>query len=257
MRTLHIVQGDAEDDKTQLEKKAKGKLIHTTSWICPKSARPGDDVILYVPTYGFFATAIIRSLPEPRHDWHNRYGAPLTSVRLINPAISLAAIRKHIPELKWAIYPRSITTPTPDVATKIRNLIHMRRKNHFDCAEDVLLNSNIDELRRIALLKAKRTATPKERNTNYRVRSSAIKLYVLLRSKGICEGCGKPAPFKKIDGSPYLEPHHIKKLADDGPDHPNFVIALCPNCHRKAHYAANAEGLKKILLKKMSVLETE
>ena len=39
----------------------------------------------------------------------------------------------------------------------------------------------------------------------------------------------------KTDGSPYLEPHHITRLADNGPDHPAKVIALCPNCHRKAH----------------------
>lgn len=35
--------------------------------------------------------------------------------------------------------------------------------------------------------------------------------------------------------TPYLELHHIKRLADDGLDHPDWVAAICPNCHRRIH----------------------
>ncbi|WP_083465500.1 HNH endonuclease [Thalassobacillus sp. C254] len=34
--------------------------------------------------------------------------------------------------------------------------------------------------------------------------------------------------------------HHIKRLSDGGPD-PEFVAAICPNCHRRAHYSHDAE----------------
>jgi 5-methylcytosine-specific restriction protein A len=29
------------------------------------------------------------------------------------------------------------------------------------------------------------------------------------------------------------------------PDHPENVAALCPNCHRKAHYAVNATAFNQ------------
>jgi 5-methylcytosine-specific restriction protein A len=60
---------------------------------------------------------------------------------------------------------------------------------------------------------------------------------VTMRAKGKCEGCKTKAPFlRRKDGSPYLEVHHIKQLADDGEDTVKNAIALCPNCHREKHY---------------------
>lgn len=51
-------------------------------------------------------------------------------------------------------------------------------------------------------------------------RSRAVRDFVLARAAGICECCNQPAPFKRQDGSPYLEPHHTRRLSDDGLDHP-------------------------------------
>ncbi|OLU13203.1 hypothetical protein BVH01_22925 [Pseudomonas sp. PA1(2017)] len=45
------------------------------------------------------------------------------------------------------------------------------------------------------------------------------------------------APFVRPDGRAFLEVHHMTRLADDGPDLPANVAALCPNCHRRAHYS--------------------
>lgn len=60
---------------------------------------------------------------------------------------------------------------------------------------------------------------------------------VLERANGICEDCGEPAPFIRArDGAPYLEVHHNTPLSQDGDDTVENAIALCPNCHRKAHY---------------------
>lgn len=67
-------------------------------------------------------------------------------------------------------------------------------------------------------------------------RSECVKKYVLARAQGTCELCEQPAPFKrKSDGSPYLEPHHINRLSDGGLDHPLYVGAICPTCHRRIH----------------------
>ncbi|MBN3562942.1 HNH endonuclease [Amphritea spongicola] len=86
------------------------------------------------------------------------------------------------------------------------------------------------------------------------VRSEAIKLYVNARSRGICEGCEEPAPFKTNKG-PFLECHHIHRLSDGGPDHPLNVAALCPNCHRRAHHSIDAVEFNKLLINKVTQLE--
>lgn len=256
MIALHIVQGGIENgDKAWIEKAAHNGL-DTSSWVAPKHATPGDDVVMYVRGYGFFATATITSEPKPRDDWPNRYGAGLTAIELIEPAISLDAIIRHVPSLRWANYPRSITTPDSNVAVQIRKLIQNRRTTRTpDLDEASLLGANIDELRHVALLSVKPTAPAKERKVVYRARSIAIKLYVLRRANGICEGCGGSAPFLKADGTPYLEPHHTRQLADDGPDHPAHVIALCPNCHRRTHHAKDATAFNASLIKKLLKIE--
>jgi RNA polymerase-binding transcription factor DksA len=60
---------------------------------------------------------------------------------------------------------------------------------------------------------------------------------VLERANGFCEECGNQAPFRRAsDGSHYLEVHHKEPLSKGGDDTVENAIALCPNCHRKAHY---------------------
>lgn len=68
-------------------------------------------------------------------------------------------------------------------------------------------------------------------------RNSDVIAAVLKRANGICELCKSKAPFiRKKDGTPYLEVHHKKTLADGGYDTIENAVAACPNCHRKAHF---------------------
>jgi 5-methylcytosine-specific restriction protein A len=68
-------------------------------------------------------------------------------------------------------------------------------------------------------------------------RNPDIVIEVLRRAKGICEECKKPAPFaRRSDRTPDLEVHHIKMLSYGGLDNVENAMALCPNCHRKAHH---------------------
>lgn len=54
----------------------------------------------------------------------------------------------------------------------------------------------------------------------------------LVRAAGVCERCNKDAPFIRLkDKTPYLEVHHIQRLADDGLDVLENTMAICPNCH--------------------------
>lgn len=86
----------------------------------------------------------------------------------------------------------------------------------------------------------------------YRLRSKRVKVYALVRADGYCELCEKEAPFRTKQDLPYLEVHHILKLADDGPDEPENVAALCPNCHRKVHFGKDVEGDRSFLLEVIS-----
>jgi 5-methylcytosine-specific restriction protein A len=62
---------------------------------------------------------------------------------------------------------------------------------------------------------------------------------VLSRANGFCELCAQPAPFiRKKNGEPYLEVHHTKQLSNGGEDTVENAVAVCPNCHRNAHYGA-------------------
>lgn len=68
-------------------------------------------------------------------------------------------------------------------------------------------------------------------------RNPYVVVAVLERANGICEYCHSPAPFsRKSDGSAFLEVHHEIHLADGGPDTVDNAKAVCPNCHRKAHF---------------------
>ena len=68
-------------------------------------------------------------------------------------------------------------------------------------------------------------------------RNPDIVAETLFRANGNCESCGNHGPFNRAsDGSVYLEVHHIVPLSQDGEDSLNNVRALCPNCHRKAHF---------------------
>lgn len=74
-------------------------------------------------------------------------------------------------------------------------------------------------------------------NTTVFRRDPYVIAEVLARADGVCQSCHAPAPFLRgSDGTPYLEVHHQVRLADGGEDTILNARALCPNCHRKAHY---------------------
>ena len=97
----------------------------------------------------------------------------------------------------------------------------------------------------------------KEKTTTsiVRTRSTVIRSYAIQRSKGVCEGCDTAAPFTTKNGDPYLEVHHIVQLSKGGPDHPENVAALCPNCHRRTEKSQDSEEFNNTIKKKILLLE--
>ena len=78
-----------------------------------------------------------------------------------------------------------------------------------------------------------------------------------MRAEGECESCEKPAPFMKKDGTPYLEPHHVNRLSDGGLDHPRYVGAVCPSCHREIHSGVHGALVNERLKQRLEAIETD
>lgn len=79
------------------------------------------------------------------------------------------------------------------------------------------------------------------------IRDPYVSEYAKRRANGVCQLCGKPAPFKDNEGKPYLETHHIIWLTEGGEDSPENTVALCPNCHRKVHVVNDSADVKTLL----------
>ncbi len=82
-------------------------------------------------------------------------------------------------------------------------------------------------------------------------RDPLVRAWVLNNSNGVCEGCKIPAPFKAIDGFPYLEVHHIRPLSEGGSDTIDNTVALCPNCHRRCHMSSDRQEFSDSLCGKI------
>jgi 5-methylcytosine-specific restriction protein A len=112
------------------------------------------------------------------------------------------------------------------------------------------------QLRELAQQGKAGAIVPKSVTTRVFYRSEAVKNYALKRASGHCEGCQGPAPFRrKSDHTPYLEVHHLTRVADGGPDLPEHVAALCANCHRRAHYSHDASDFGQLLINRIKAIE--
>ena len=87
--------------------------------------------------------------------------------------------------------------------------------------------------------------------------STAVHSYAIQRSKGICESCDTPAPFETRNGTPYLEVHHLIPISKGGPDHPENVAAVCPNCHRRTEKSKDSDQFNNDIIKKVLAKEKE
>ncbi len=106
---------------------------------------------------------------------------------------------------------------------------------------------DIEVLRRRATDASRSRVTSQISTTVYRARSDLVSAYARSRADGTCEKCGCSAPFVSLSGEPFLEVHHILRLADDGPDDIFHVAAICPNCHREAHYGVDPHAFQVTL----------
>jgi hypothetical protein len=84
------------------------------------------------------------------------------------------------------------------------------------------------------------------------IRDDEVRRRVIKRANGLCEYGAVQAPdeqcrtfIKRKNNEPYLEAHHVLRLADGGKDEVTNVIALCANHHREAHSGIGWEALNE------------
>lgn len=93
-----------------------------------------------------------------------------------------------------------------------------------------------------------------------RVRDPRVVATVLRLAGGRCEACGSAGPFEIVTNGRafrFLEVHHVRPLAEDGSDRPENAVAVCPNCHRALHFAADREARRKRLFEHVPRLQCE
>lgn len=78
---------------------------------------------------------------------------------------------------------------------------------------------------------------------SYFPRDRKVRATVLRLSRGICEqrDCNEARPYPG-----FLDVHHI--LGVEKSDRVENCVALCPNCHREAHFAPDSDGINRALL---------
>ncbi|WP_392753996.1 HNH endonuclease [Streptomyces sp. LN590] len=105
---------------------------------------------------------------------------------------------------------------------------------------------------------ARRQDRSKQATVERYLRSKAARDAVILRSGGRCENptcLGHPDELTDA-GAPLLQIDHVNDLARGGPDVPEFMIALCPNCHALKTHGRNRRGLTALLLETAQVLHS-
>ena len=101
-------------------------------------------------------------------------------------------------------------------------------------SEKELVKFSDEELARRTAIKTVGKKSYKRDTITY-YRDPYLKEMVKRIAEGKCQYCGNDAPFKDKNNEPYLEAHHVKRLADGGSDSMDNVVAICPNCHCRMH----------------------
>ena len=95
----------------------------------------------------------------------------------------------------------------------------------------------------------------KLKKTQYLNRNPLYREIALEMANYTCELCGKDRTFEDAVGKEYFEGHHLimynvnsQSRFDKSLDIPRNIICLCPECHKKIHFAKDTE-IKDLVIK--------
>ena len=138
-------------------------------------------------------------------------------------------------------FPLKRVDPSIDIIVNIDDVL----KSEQEKVKEVRKHS-VEDIKEKAKTAENNKSSVKEVKTIYRDRNQYIAEFTKERANGVCDLCGKEAPFKDKNGKPYLESHHVVTLAENGPDAIYNTVAICPNCHRKIHVLNKKEDMDKL-----------
>ena len=119
-------------------------------------------------------------------------------------------------------------------------------QENADEKENYLKSLSLEQLEKLARKHSKKRQERKVSSSVSYVRNVHVAEYAKARANGICQLCGRQAPFIDKNGYPYLESHHVQWLSKGGDDSVNNTVALCPNCHRRVHRLDDPSDLKQL-----------
>lgn len=135
-------------------------------------------------------------------------------------------------------FEKGITSPSVSRLEQIAKVLDVR--------VDTLLTGEEDESMPAAVRRRAGFKASSIEDDKYFVSESTLARSLIAHSKGICELCEQEAPFKDLDGMPFLESHFVKWLSLGGSPTIDNMVVLCPNCHRKVHTLNDPEDLQKL-----------
>lgn len=184
-------------------------------------------------------------------------------------------VARHV---QWVDWPDGIVAPN---ASKqgIPGVSRLRRKNEestlqawrriapksradtepqFDDPPDYSMTDlTLEALKRRAYQSANQSGAVRSGTRWHYQRCQVIRTYVLRRASGRCESCKNPAPFQRPNGTAYLETHHIRAVSDQGLDHPRWIAAVCPTCHRRVHHGSDGKEFNESIMAEIARIEKE
>lgn len=123
---------------------------------------------------------------------------------------------------------------------------HMIMIYNDPAQEEFDTQCSFEELRQKAISHSSSRPVRYQNYISSYARDQYVREYALQRAQGICQLCGKPAPFTGKNGKPYLQVHHIEALSEGGADTIYNTVALCPNCHCKMHEVEDESDVNKL-----------
>ncbi len=165
------------------------------------------------------------------------------------PVVPMDELKSEYPDVWWTPQSSGMLLPRA-VADEIFRLLDHHRS--APKADDDGFRQRVWAIRSLGpVSKPNGVAAPlKDRVTVERTRrNSRVAAWIQDRASGRCELCRERGPFEDDSGNRFLEVHHVVPLADGGPDTPSNTVALCPNCHRRAHYAKDRASVANRLVK--------
>jgi 5-methylcytosine-specific restriction protein A len=121
------------------------------------------------------------------------------------------------------------------------------------------LDAKVEELLNASLKEPLGITSPRVVDQQSRIyeRDPKVKAWALKLANGTCEMCLNDAPFKKENGEPYLEVHHVLPLSEGGSDTIKNTVAVCPNCHMEFHYGAGKTDFRNTVVNKINRIVCE